>query len=499
MRKKIISLADDIARKLKILAEEKEDVRQKLAVTAEALRLKAKQLVVTAKEKEDVRQKLAVTAEALRLKAKQLAVTAKEKEDVRQKLEVTAKEKEDVRRKLAVTAEALRLKAKQLAVSRETLEEKVLERTKDIAEARAKEEAILASIGDGLAVVDKEGKIMYVNQSFEQMLGLKVKEVIGRSMVEVVPREDQNGAEVQFEERILTQVLSGKKFVADLTNPFYYIRKDKSRFPVSSIVTPVVLGGKIVGAVETFRDITKEKDIDKAKSEFVSLASHQLRTPLSSVNWYAEMLLAGDVGKVTPEQKKYLEEVYRGNQRMVGLVNALLDVSRIELGTFLVEPEPTDIVKLAQVEIGEQKLQIGAKQIQFSSSFEKNIPLILADPKLLHMAVQNLLTNAVKYTPEGGKVRLTIALSDVHVLIKVSDTGYGIPKNQHDKIFTKLFRADNVREKDTEGTGLGLYIVKSIIEHSGGKIWFSSPGKTPLGGESQENPGTAFHVTLPIN
>jgi PAS domain S-box-containing protein len=424
------------------------------------------------------------------------------------KLKVLAKEKEDVRRRLAVTA-------KNLKKSRETLEKKVLERTKDLERVRARNEAMLASIGDGLVVVDKEGKITYINKSFEEMLGLKVQEVIGRSMVEVVPREDQNGTAVQFKKRILTQVLLGKKFVADLTNPFYYIRKDKSRFPVSSIITPVVLDGKIIGAVETFRDITKEKDIDKAKSEFVSLASHQLRTPLSTINWYTEMLLAEDVGKIMPEQKKYLDEVYRGTQRMIELVNALLNISRIELGTFVVDPEPTDIIKLAQGEIEEQKLQIDTKHLKFSSSFKKDIPVILADPKLLHMVMQNLLTNAVKYTPEGGKVTLEIILSDAqgrttlpskikrsHVLIKVSDTGYGIPKNQQDKIFTKLFRADNVRDKDTEGTGLGLYIVKSIIEHSGGKIWFESPGAASVGGKDlalEEYPGTTFYATLPLN
>jgi PAS domain S-box-containing protein len=338
------------------------------------------------------------------------------------------------------------------------------------------------------------------------MLGWKAQEIIGKSMVEVVPREDVNGVEVLFKERILTQVLSGKKFVANLTNPFYYIRKDKTRFPVSSIVAPVVLASKIVGAVEVFRDITKEKEIDKAKTEFVSLASHQLRTPLSTVSWYSEMLLAGDVGEMTPEQKKYLEEIYHGNQRMVDLVNTLLDVSRIELGTFIMESKPIDIVKLAQGVIEEHKLQIREKRIRFSNSFGKNIQNIQADPKILRMVVQNLLSNAIKYTPEGGKVEVSISLKRGNlknvesgfknrktaggdtVLLKIIDTGYGIPIDQQNKIFTKLFRADNVIGKDTEGTGLGLYIAKSIVEQSGGKIWF----------ESDENKGTTFYVQLPI-
>jgi PAS domain S-box-containing protein len=339
-------------------------------------------------------------------------------------------------------------------------------------------------------VVDKEGRISYINKSFEEMLGWKSKEIVGKSMVEVVPREDINGVEVSFRKRILTKVLAGQKFVADLTNPFYYIRKNKSRFPASSIVAPVILNNKVVGAVEVFRDITKEKEIDKAKTEFVSLASHQLRTPLSTVNWYSEMLLTGDVGEVSLEQKNYLEEIYRGNQRMVDLVNTLLDVSRIEMGTFMVEPKPTDIVKLAQSVIDEQKLQIEEKNIKFTTSFGTDIPFVQADPKLLRMVMQNLLSNAIKYTPDACMIIFTIFLDGKNsVLMKLTDDGYGIPKHQQDKIFTKLFRADNVIGKDTEGTGLGLYIAKSIVEQAGGRIWF----------DSVENKGTTFYVSLPLS
>jgi PAS domain S-box-containing protein len=401
---------------------------------------------------------------------------------IARKLEIIAKEKEITRRKLAVTA-------KELKRLHSTLERKVLQRTRDLEQITSKNEAILTSIGDGLVVVDKEGKITYINKSFEEILGWRSAEIIGKSMVEVVPREDINGIGVSFKERILTQVLAGQKFVADVTNPFWYIRKDKTRFPTSSIVAPVILNKKIVGAVEIFRDITKEKEIDKAKTEFVSLASHQLRTPLSTVNWYSEMLLAGDVGEVTTEQKKYLEEIYKGNQRMVDLVNTLLDVSRIEMGTFMVEPKPTNISKLAQSVIDEQKIQIDEKKIKLTVSFEKNIPLIQADPKLLRMVIQNLVSNSVKYTPDGGKVSIILSIdNERNVVLKVSDTGYGIPRNQQSKIFQKLFRADNVVGKDTEGTGLGLYIAKSIMEQAGGKLWF----------ESVENKGTTFYATLSL-
>jgi signal transduction histidine kinase len=202
------------------------------------------------------------------------------------------------------------------------------------------------------------------------------------------------------------------------------------------------------------------------------------------------MLLAGDVGELNKKQKKYLEEVYRSNQRMVELVNALLDVSRLELGTFVIDPESTDICKLARDVINEQRPEIDEKKIRFALECDRKILLMQADPKLLRMGMQNILSNSVKYIPKSGKIKLSIRLSgSKNIQIKISDTGYGIPRDQHNKIFTKLFRADNVREKDTDGTGLGLYIVKSIVENSGGKIWF----------KSKENVGTTFYVNLPIH
>jgi signal transduction histidine kinase len=240
--------------------------------------------------------------------------------------------------------------------------------------------------------------------------------------------------------------------------------------------------------VVVFRDVTKEREVDKAKTEFVSLASHQLRTPLSAVNWYAEMLLAGDVGKLNDEQKKYIDEIYKGNQRMVDLVNALLDVSRIELGTFAISPEPTQLTDISKSIIKELKPEIKKKNQVVSEDYEKNLPKINVDQKLIRIVIQNLLSNAVKYTPEKGRIGIEMKTSGANIEIKVADTGYGIPKPQQKDIFTKLFRADNVRQKDTEGTGLGLYIVKNIVEQSGGKISF----------DSTEDKGTTFYVTIPL-
>jgi len=214
-----------------------------------------------------------------------------------------------------------------------------------------------------------------------------------------------------------------------------------------------------------------------------------LRTPLSAVNWYTEMLLAGDAGKINKTQKQYLKEVYNSNKRMVELVNALLNVSRIDLGTFAIHPELCDIKKIADSVLSELTHAIEAKKMKIKKSYDKKLPKMNVDQKLIRIIFQNLLTNAIKYTPEGGKVFVSIEKQNDDALIKVSDTGYGIPKKDQPKIFEKLFRSDNIRSKETDGTGLGLYIIKSILEYSGGKISF----------ESEENKGTTFFVTIPLS
>ena len=180
--------------------------------------------------------------------------------------------------------------------------------------------------------------------------------------------------------------------------------------------------------------------------------------------------------------------MYQGSQRMVGLVNAFLNVSRIELGTFVVESEPVNLKEAAKIALKELAPAIGEKKIKVTASYDAKLPIMLLDPKLINIIFQNLLSNAVKYTPAGGAVSLVVSKDEKDVIIKVSDTGYGIPKDQQAKIFSKLFRADNVISKETEGTGLGLYIVKAIIDRSGGSIRF----------ESDQDKGTTFFVTLPF-
>ena len=253
-------------------------------------------------------------------------------------------------------------------------------------------------------------------------------------------------------------------------------------------------------------DVSKHRELDKAKTDFVALASHQLRTPLSIIKWYVDFLIAGDAGELGEEQTNYLKEVYKSNERLIELVNALLDVSRIDVGTFSIDPEPTDIVERAEAAIKTFAGEIKAKEITLEKHYDKFSALKL-DPRLTKMVFVNIMSNSVKYTPVGGKIRLEIKKTKPNVLIKISDTGCGIPREVQPKVFTKLFRALNAKKIESIGTGLGLYIVKAIIQKSGGKIWFESPSLDLLLEEGQKdldipidkrNQGTTFFITIPL-
>lgn len=354
----------------------------------------------------------------------------------------------------------------------------------------AKEEAILLSIGESVVATDENERIVLINRTAEKLMNLKKEDALGKVFFDIIHLENDKGELIPYEKRPIHLALThGTITVTSVGHTYYIVPKNKSKFPVAMTVTPVKLSGKVIGAIAIYRDITEEKEIDRSKSEFVSLASHQLRTPLTSVSWYTELLLSGDVGVTTPIQKKYLKEIYQGNKRMVNLVNTLLNVSRLDLGTLVVEAKPTDIAESARKVLDDQKLKVANKNLKVTTKFDDD-PKVLIDPNQLGMVLQNLVANAFTYTPPGGKIELAVFLDNdkKHAIFRITDTGYGIPKKQKNKIFGKFFRADNVRAKDTEGTGLGLYIVKSIVEKSGGKIWF----------ESEENKGSTFYVKLPL-
>lgn len=360
------------------------------------------------------------------------------------------------------------------------------EATKGLREAKAKDEAMLNSIGDGFIATDQKGKIILVNKAFQKLTGWSGAEVRGKLLEKVLPMIDKNGRKIKDSERLITKALKTFETVTTTSSSVSYQCKDGSLLPVSITVSPIFVDGRMIGAVEVFRDVTIEKEIDRAKTEFVSVASHELRTPLTAISWYTEMLLEAK-HNLSSEYQEYLESIYNSNKRMVKLVNALLDVSRIELGTFDVELEEFNLITLLDSVIEDQKPEIKKRKQKLKTDFPDHHACVLADEKQLRMVFQNLLSNSVKYTKKGGSINFGVIVKGGKVVVTIADTGVGIPKAQQSKIFTKLFRADNVKTMDTVGTGLGLYIVKSIVESNGGVITF----------KSEEGNGTTFHVTLP--
>ena len=238
---------------------------------------------------------------------------------------------------------------------------------------------------------------------------------------------------------------------------------------------------------KTLENIEKEKHLDRAKNEFISLISHQLRTPLAAINWYTEALISEDTRKINEEQKNYLSRLHDSSQRMTSLVNSIVDVSRIELHTFITGKKPTILFPLIETIINSFNQQIKKKKILIHKKYDSHLRTVYIDQRYIQMILEHLLSNSIKYVPIGGEIDIAVACKNNTVHMAVTDNGYGIPKEELSFIFSKMFRATNILDKEPSGTGIGLYIVKSIVDYAGGKISVTST----------ENVGTTFSVVLP--
>lgn len=351
--------------------------------------------------------------------------------------------------------------------------------------SKVRTEAMMDNMGEGLIIFNTKSKITTVNRYAEKLLGKSKEMMVKKYIADAIILSGEDKKKLSYEKTPLALALAR---IETIYSEDLYVHKKNRRIPIAITVSPVFLNRKLIGGIAIFRDIETEKEINRAKTEFVSLASHQLRTPLSSVNWYTEMILDGDVGAITDGQREYLNRIHESNQRMTTLVTALLDASKIELGTFILEPVATDLVEMSENVFHELEQQIIERKLVIEKKYIGDLKNVLVDQKYTRIIFQNLLSNAVKYTPVSGRVTLEIGYEKNKLHIAVTDTGYGIPEEQENKVFTKLFRGRNILDKDTDGAGLGMYIVKSIVDHSGGKVWF----------ESEENKGTTFFVDLPV-
>jgi len=398
-------------------------------------------------------------------------------------------------------------KEEMVFVTRQRLEELVKKRTKELEDSRkalmnvleevtkarekAEEEknktlAVITNLVDGLLVFDSRDKLVLINPQAEMLLNIGSGEVLNKTATEL-----ENIAKIQpviillakgAEKNRRQELALQEDFILDIT--IVPLMK-----PAASYRRQKGANGKS-GSLMILHNISREKLIEKIKSGFVSLAAHQLRTPLSAIKWALRMVLDEETGNVSREQRELLERTYQSNERMIRLINDLLNVVRIEEGKTIINLAPANLDEVVQAMINSFREKIVLKEMNLKyHQPAKKLPAITIDREKIEIALANLIDNALNYTPNKGTIEIFLTADKQNVEFTIQDNGVGIPKNQQKGIFSKFFRGENVVKIETEGTGLGMFIAKNIIEAHGGKIWF----------ESEENKGTTFHFTLPIN
>jgi signal transduction histidine kinase len=226
----------------------------------------------------------------------------------------------------------------------------------------------------------------------------------------------------------------------------------------------------------------KLKALDETKDDFISMASHQLRTPLTSVKGYISMVLEEDAGKITEKQREMLGQAFFSSQRMVYLIADLLNVSRLRTGKFVIESSPVDLATLVEEEIAQLKEEAATRKLALVYKKPKNFPMLMLDETKIRQIVMNFADNAIYYTPAGGKITLKLEETPTTIEFRVTDTGIGVPKSEQPHLFTKFYRAGNARKARPDGTGLGLFMAKKVIIAQGGSLIF----------ESKEGKGSTF-------
>lgn len=337
-------------------------------------------------------------------------------------------------------------------------------------------------VSDHVIITDSDGTIIYANKGAERITGYSVKEMLGK-------RPSLWGGQMPegfYEKMWKTIKVQKKPFSGQLTNK----RKSGDVYEAEINISPILNEkGDLIYFIGIERDITRTKALDRMKTEFISLASHQLRTPLSAVKWFGRMLLAGDAGKLTKLQEEYIDKINSSNEREIRLVNSLLNISRIESGRISIVPKPTDMKELVENVVTDTGISEDKKTSEIKVDIEEDLPLLNIDPDLIRHVYMNLVTNAVRYSGKRGKVNVQVKTKGRYLFSVIEDSGIGIPTSEQGRIFDRFFRAANAMKRETEGTGLGLYLAKTIVESSGGKIWF----------KSKENVGTTFYFTLPLS
>lgn len=358
----------------------------------------------------------------------------------------------------------------------------------NVQEQKTKLEAILNGIGDAVLAIDKQKKVIIFNPIAEKITGFKlntIEHTCYNNFFDFINEETKKPRT-----DIINAALKGKTGV--LSDNTALITKKGNIVLIDANASPIKnKKNDTIGCIIVFRDVTEKRETERMRSDFISTVSHQLRTPLSAMKWFTEILLNGDTGHLKHEQADVVNEIQISNQNMINFVNQMLSVSRIENDTFAINSESINLNNSVEEIIKEIMPILRKKKQNFKFNGIKDKSLkIQIDKNLLRNIIYNILINASRYTANNGKISLDIKRKNKkYLLFEIKDNGIGIPKKEYSKLFKKFSRGSNAIIYEANGTGLGLYIIKSILDLIGGKIWF----------KSEEKKGTTFFFTLPID
>jgi len=354
----------------------------------------------------------------------------------------------------------------------------------DAERRRATLDSVMNSLVDGLILVDSGGKITYWNPRATEFLGIPAAVAMGRPAMGVARRIAMGSTQP---ERVSEQLADALLHFQTFPVIEYELLRPQRR-TVQSLLFPITGdNGQDLGYGITLRDVSREKELDRMKLQLLSTVSHELRTPLASIKGFTTSLLREDVRWDEKTQRDFLQIIDQESDRLAELIGNLLDMSRIDTGTLAMEKELIQIRTLLQEAIEATKPH--TTKHTFVLDVPRRIPTTMADPRRIRQVVHNLLGNAVKYSPDGGRVTIRASLGLKYLTVSVTDQGIGIPKRYHDRIFERFFQVDSASTRRVGGSGLGLAICKSIIEAHGGRIWV----------ESEPEQGSTVSFTLPLN
>lgn len=354
-------------------------------------------------------------------------------------------------------------------------------------EETGKNRAILESIAEGVLVLDEHDVVVLYNRAANQVLQISDAAIIGRAL-DRIAEYGFDGDERQRALLLYASLSEGVRNARQLNNAQHTVIELPGQ-TIDATFTPVTApDGERVGVAAVLRDITREIESDKAKREFISTVSHELRTPLTSVKGYVDLLMLGTAGPINDMQKGFLQVVKTNGDRLNALVEDLLEISRLENGKVTLKIKELHLPELIDDIVASLRTETLRKGMQLKLDFDPLLPPVEADAKRIAQVLTNLLSNAHKYTRDGGQITVHAFRSGHTVQVDVVDTGVGIPADELPQMFSQFFRANNALKDQVGGTGLGLSIAKSFVELHGGDMWVSSEIEV----------GSTFSFTLPI-